>query len=85
MVGYSPFHELPERGELREISLELRATPLQVALAFLTRLPDTFAIIPQGVGRGSRPNVGAAALTLTENRSRGWTGPIPSTSARSSR
>src|SRR3989449_10494198 len=40
----SPFHGLPQRGELLAVALELRATPRQVALAFLTRLPDTFAI-----------------------------------------
>jgi len=31
MVGYSPFHGLPDRGELLKVALELRATTRQVA------------------------------------------------------
>src|SRR5215470_17120951 len=44
LVGYSPFDNLPESGELAMVAEELDATPRQVALAFLTRLMDTFAI-----------------------------------------
>jgi diketogulonate reductase-like aldo/keto reductase len=65
MVGYSPFHELPERGELLAVALELRATARQVALAFLTRLPDTFAIPKASRVEHVRENAGAATLTLT--------------------
>jgi len=68
MVGYSPFHELPERGELAKVAAELRATPRQVALAFLTHLPDTFAIPKASTVEHVRENAGAAALTLTEQQ-----------------
>lgn len=43
LVGYSPFNGVDE-GEVAAVAEELEATPRQVALAFLTRLPDTFAI-----------------------------------------
>ena len=65
MVGYSPFHELPRGGELQAVALELRATPRQVALAFLTRLDDTFAIPKASTVDHVRENAGAATLTLT--------------------
>ena len=65
MVGYSPFHGLPDRGELLKVALELRATARQVALAFLTRLPDTFAIPKASSVAHVRENAGAATLTLT--------------------
>ena len=68
MVGYSPFHELPERGELQKVAQELRATARQVALAFLTRLPGTFAIPKASHVDHVRENAGAAALTLTEDQ-----------------
>ena len=68
MVGYSPFHELPEGGELLKVALELRATPRQVALAFLTRLPDTFAIPKASRVEHVRENAGAGALTLTQKQ-----------------
>ena len=44
LVGYSPFAGATDGGELAAVARELEATPRQVALAFLTRLPDTFAI-----------------------------------------
>ncbi len=44
LVGYSPFAGADDAGELAAVARELDATPRQVALAFLTRLPDTFAI-----------------------------------------
>jgi diketogulonate reductase-like aldo/keto reductase len=68
LVGYSPFHELPEGGELAAVARELRATPRQVALAFLTRLPNTFAIPKASRIAHVRENAGAATLTLTENQ-----------------
>jgi len=68
MVGYSPFHGLPQRGELLAVALELRATPRQVALAFLTRLPDTFAIPKASKVEHVRENAGAGTLTLTEKQ-----------------
>ena len=68
MVGYSPFNELPSKGELQKVAAELRATPRQVALAFLTRLPDTFAIPKASRVDHVRENAGAAALSLTEDQ-----------------
>jgi diketogulonate reductase-like aldo/keto reductase len=68
MVGYSPFHELPDRGALQDVARELRSTPRQVALAFLTRLPDTFAIPKASRVEHVRENAGGAALTLTEEQ-----------------
>jgi diketogulonate reductase-like aldo/keto reductase len=68
MVGYSPFHELPEGGELLKVAVELRATSRQVALAFLTRLPDTFAIPKASRVEHVRENAGAGALTLTQKQ-----------------
>jgi len=68
MVGYSPFHQLPESGELHKVARELRATPRQVALAFLTRLPETFAIPKASRVEHVRENAGAATLTLTEQQ-----------------
>jgi len=65
MVGYSPFHNLPKGGELQAVALELRATPRQVALAFLVRLDDTFAIPKASTVAHVRENAGAATLTLT--------------------
>jgi diketogulonate reductase-like aldo/keto reductase len=43
LVGYSPF-DGADSPELAEIAGQAHATPRQVALAFLTRLPGTFAI-----------------------------------------
>jgi diketogulonate reductase-like aldo/keto reductase len=68
MVGYSPFHGLPDRGELLAVAKELRATPRQVALAFLVRLEDTFAIPKAARVDHVRENAGAATLTLTREQ-----------------
>ena len=68
MVGYSPFHELPAKGALQDVAAELRATPRQVALAFLTRLPDTFAIPKASRVDHVRDNAGAGTLTLTDEQ-----------------
>ena len=43
IVGYSPIKGLHGKA-IEEVARELEATPAQVALAFLTRLPGTFAI-----------------------------------------
>ena len=43
-VGYSPLAGLQVKPELQAVAAELRATPQQVALAFLTRLQRTLAI-----------------------------------------
>ena len=68
LVGYSPFDDLPEGGELQAVARELEATPRQVALAFLTRLPDTFAIPKASKVAHVRENAGAAALQLGERQ-----------------
>jgi diketogulonate reductase-like aldo/keto reductase len=68
LVGYSPFDNLPERGELAAVAGELKATPRQVALAFLTRLPDTFAIPKASRVAHVRENAGAAGLKLTKDQ-----------------
>lgn len=44
LTGYSPFDGIDEGGVAEAVARELEATPRQVALAFLTRLPDTLAI-----------------------------------------
>jgi diketogulonate reductase-like aldo/keto reductase len=65
LVGYSPFDGLPEGGELLAVARELKATPRQVALAFLTRLPDTFAIPKASTVPHVQENAGAASLELS--------------------
>jgi len=52
-------------GELAKMARELKATPRQVALAFLTRLPDTFAIPKASQVEHVRKNAGAAAVKLS--------------------
>jgi diketogulonate reductase-like aldo/keto reductase len=68
LVGYSPFDGLPEGGELAAVARELEATPHQVALAFLTRLPDTFAIPKASRVAHVQENAGAAALKLDDRQ-----------------
>ena len=68
LVGYSPFDNLPEGGELAAVAMELRATKRQVALAFLVRLPGTFAIPKASSVAHVRENAGAASLKLTERQ-----------------
>ena len=68
LVGYSPFDGVAEGGALADVARELSATPRQVALAFLTRLPDTFAIPKASRVAHVRENAGAAALKLTERQ-----------------
>jgi diketogulonate reductase-like aldo/keto reductase len=68
LVGYSPFDGLPYGGELLAVAKELGATPRQVALAFLTRLPDTFAIPKAAKVAHVQENAGAASVTLDERQ-----------------
>src|SRR2546426_378545 len=68
LVGYSPFDNLPEGGELAAVAAELHATRRQVALAFLVRLPGTFAIPKASSVAHVRENAGAASLKLTEQQ-----------------
>jgi len=68
LVGYSPFDNLPEGGELAAVAAELHATRRQVALAFLVRLPGTFAIPKASTVEHVRENAGAASLKLTERQ-----------------
>jgi diketogulonate reductase-like aldo/keto reductase len=65
LVGYSPFDDLPEGGEVAAVARELSATPRQVALAFLTRLPDTFAIPKASTVAHVQENAGAGSLELS--------------------
>ena len=55
-------------GELVAVAKELGATPRQVALAFLTRLPDTFAIPKASKVAHVQENAGAASVTLDERQ-----------------
>jgi diketogulonate reductase-like aldo/keto reductase len=68
LVGYSPLDGLPDGGELAAVAKELGATPRQVALAFLTRLPDTFAIPKASKVAHVQENAGAASVTLDERQ-----------------
>ena len=68
LVGYSPFDNLHDGGELAAVAAELRATRRQVALAFLVRLPGTFAIPKASTVEHVRENAGGASLKLTERQ-----------------
>jgi diketogulonate reductase-like aldo/keto reductase len=65
LVGYSPFAGLDASGELVQVASEADATPRQVALRFLTRLPDTFAIPKASQVEHVRENAGALRVKLT--------------------
>ena len=72
VVGYSPFGQgrfKPPRV-LDEIARARGATPRQVALAFLTRHPVTFAIPKAGQIAHVEENAGAGALRLTDEEIR---------------
>jgi diketogulonate reductase-like aldo/keto reductase len=70
MVGYSPFGsgQFPsQRGAgrvLAEIARERDATPRQIALAFLTREPGTFAIPKAAQSAHVEENAAAGDLEL---------------------
>jgi diketogulonate reductase-like aldo/keto reductase len=68
LVGYSPFMGLPSGGALAQVARELNATPRQVALAFLVRLPGTFAIPKAQNVAHVRENAGAADLKLSRDQ-----------------
>jgi diketogulonate reductase-like aldo/keto reductase len=72
VVGYTPYGQhrsFPPRGPggalLTQIAERLGATPRQVALAFLTRRADSFAIPKSTNPEHLRENAGAAWLELT--------------------
>lgn len=71
VVGYSPFgtgHFVSPSSAggraLVEVARRRRATPRQVALAFLARLPGTFTIPKSSRPEHTRDNAGALELTL---------------------
>jgi len=71
VVGYSPFAtghfvspSSPGGRALAEVARRRRATPRQVALAFLSRLPGTFTIPKSSRPEHVRDNAGALDLTL---------------------
>ena len=65
LVGYSPFNELDEDGAIGEIARQAGCTPRQAALAFLTRLPDTFAIPKASRVAHVEDNAGVSKVKLT--------------------
>jgi diketogulonate reductase-like aldo/keto reductase len=72
VVGYTPYgqhRQFPPRGSggaaLSEIAERLGATPRQVALAFLTRRPGSFAIPKSTNPDHLRENAGGAELALS--------------------
>jgi diketogulonate reductase-like aldo/keto reductase len=72
VVGYTPYgqhRQYPPRGAagnvLSQIAEAHGATPRQVALAFLTRRPDSFAIPKSTNPDHLRENAGGARLLLT--------------------
>jgi len=73
VVAYSPFghDDFPAPASaggrvLAEIAAAHGATPRQVALAFLTRLPGLFAIPKSSSPGHTEDNAGAGALVLSE-------------------
>jgi diketogulonate reductase-like aldo/keto reductase len=70
LVGYSPFGQgdFPKRSKvLDEIAREHEATSRQVALAFLTRFPQAFAIPKSSSVEHVEENAGAADLKLGDD------------------
>jgi len=68
VVGYSPFGQgdFPEDDPvLQQIAAAHNATPRQVALRFLVRLPGTFTIPKSSTVAHVEENAGAAEVTLT--------------------
>lgn len=72
LVGYTPYgqhRQYPPRGAAGEVLQQLArqhdATPRQVALAFLTRRPGSFAIPKSTNLEHLRENAGGARLSLT--------------------
>jgi len=93
VVAYTPFGERPgafdsatKQGRvLQQIAAERRATVRQVALAFLLRHPQIFAIPKASKIAHVRENAGAASLRLSDAETaridaafpRGKSGPLP--------
>ena len=74
VVGYSPFapggfpsRETRQGRLLAEIAARYEATPRQLALAFLTRLPALFAIPMSSRPEHVRENAAAARLALSDD------------------
>jgi diketogulonate reductase-like aldo/keto reductase len=69
LVGYTPFGQIPSRGKnadvITDIARKHKATIHQVVLAFLTRLPGTFAIPKSAKVEHTEENIQADGLTLT--------------------
>jgi diketogulonate reductase-like aldo/keto reductase len=66
LVGYSPLAGFEQRPELLAVAKELKATARQVALAFLVRLDDTFAIPKASSLEHVRENAGAGKVKLSK-------------------
>ena len=73
VTAYSPFgqDDFPEAGStqgrvLAQIAAKHGASPRQVALAFLTRRPQLFAIPKAARGAHAEDNAGALSLRLDE-------------------
>jgi diketogulonate reductase-like aldo/keto reductase len=66
VVAYSPFGStrLPEHEALTAVAKKHKATPHQVALAFLTRRPSVFAIPKTCHAQRAAENTAAGALAL---------------------
>jgi diketogulonate reductase-like aldo/keto reductase len=68
LVGYTPFGQIPSHGKnadiLSDIARRHKATVHQVVLAFLTRLPGTFAIPKSANVEHTKENIGADSLAL---------------------
>jgi diketogulonate reductase-like aldo/keto reductase len=67
VVGYSPFGHgrFPKNRVLDEVAAVHKATPRQVALAFLSRGPSLFAIPKAASVAHAEENAAAGSLTLT--------------------
>ena len=66
-MAYSPIEQggLLRQAALRKIAERLKATPAQVALAWVLALPDICAIPKAGSTPHVRENLGALQLRLT--------------------
>jgi len=72
VVAYSPFGStrFSSGKVLDDVAAARRATPRQVALAFLTRKKSVFAIPKSGSVAHTEENAGAASIELTEDEVR---------------
>ncbi len=64
--GYFPGADTPQGRLLADIAEAHQATPRQIALAFLTRLPPVFAIPKASTLAHVEENAGAADIHLSE-------------------